>query len=153
MKLELHGSSHEPTVALEATDLRITGGTIWNHLEHGLIAVFGEGFWRRHGHRYSSISVSGDCCLFFGITRQPVFVTEPVGRFTIVGDSFQANGVEFARYSPRGDIWQAMMRPLSWSATRIISAAVASGFLDQPGISLLNPWDPKRRAPGRLSGG
>jgi hypothetical protein len=152
MKLELHGGLNEPSVALEATDLRITGGTIWNHLEHGLIAAFGDGYWRRRGRRYDSISISGDCCLFFGITRQPVFVTKPVRCFTIVADSFHANGIEFARYSPRGDIWQAVVRPLSWSATRIISAAVASGFLGEPGISLLNPWDPKPRAPGRLLG-
>ena len=40
------------------------------------------------------------------------------------------------------DIWRGVRRPITWSVTRIIVAAVATGLLEEPGISLLNPWDP-----------
>jgi len=142
MRLRLHEASEEPSHSLEVMDLRISGGALFDPLDHGLIAIFSRGHWKYQGHLYTSISIAGECCLFFGITRAPTFVSEPIGLFSLFGESLRANGVEFARYAAEQDIWRGVRRPITWSVTRIIGAPVASGLLDEPGISLLNPWDP-----------
>jgi hypothetical protein len=142
MQVRLHEQREEPSHTLDVTDLRISGGALFDPLDHGLIAVFSRGHWKHQGHLYSSISIAGECCLFFGITRAPTFVSEAIGLFSLVGGSLRANGVEFARYSAEQDIWRGVRRPITWSVTRIVVAAVASGLLGEPEISLLNPWDP-----------
>jgi hypothetical protein len=142
MQLRLHENGAEPSHSFEVTDLRISGGAIFDPLDHGLIAVFSRGHWRHRGHLYRSISIAGECCLFFGITREPTFVSEAIGLFSLIGGSFRANGVEFAQYAAEQDTWRGVLRPMGWSVTRVIGAAAAVGLLVEPGISLLNPWDP-----------
>lgn len=127
-------------VALEATDIRITGGVLWSQMEHGLIACYAGGAWKHHGKYYPSISLSGACCLAFGITRDSL-ISEPMSLFSVTGTTFRANGVAVAEYDEKLDLWQGLIRPISWQSMRVVSAAAASALADTTRSVILNPWD------------
>jgi len=131
---------------LEATDFRITGGVLWNQVEHGLIACYSGGSWKHHGRYYSSLTIGGACCLAFGIARDAL-ISEPISLFSLTGTSFRANGVGIAEYDEKLDLWRGLIRPIEWQAMRVVSAAAASALADASTPTLLNPWDYLARAP------
>src|SRR5215469_8764673 len=67
--LTFHGGSGVPALRLRVTDFRVTGGVLWDHLEYGMIASYCDGCWKHRRRHYSTVSVSGPCCLVFGATR------------------------------------------------------------------------------------
>lgn len=138
--LTFHDASGTPGAVLEATDVRFTGGVLWNHVEHGLIACFACGSWKHRGRYYPSISIAGACCLAFGIARDSL-LSEPISLFSITGTVFRANGVPVAEYDEKLDLWQGLIRPITWQAMRVVSAAVASALADTADPVILNPWD------------
>lgn len=138
IQLTFHDASDSPVAVLEATEFRITGGVLWNHAEHGLIACFDGGSWKRRGRYYPSISVAGACRLAFGIARDPL-ISEPISLFSVTGTTFRANGVPIAEYDEKQDLWHGLIRPLTWQAMRIVSAAAAPPPSSPAGT--LNPWD------------
>lgn len=140
IQLTFHDPSGTPAATLEATDFRITGGVLWNQVEHGLIACFACGSWKHHGRYYPSVSIAGGCCLAFGITRDSL-ISEPISHFSITGTTFRANGVAIAEYDEKQDLWQGLIRPLSWRAMRVVCAAAASALVDATKPAVLNPWD------------
>ena len=140
IQLTFHDASGAPGPVLEATDFRITGGVVWSHVEHGLIACFTGGFWKHHGEYYPSFSMAGACCLAFGIARDSM-ISEPISLFSVTGTTFRANGVAVAEYDERQDLWQGLIRPISWQAMRLVSAAAASALADADRTATLNPWD------------
>lgn len=140
IQLTFHDPSDAPAVALEATDIRITGGVLWNHVEHGLIACFACGSWKHRGQYYPSVSVAGICCLAFGIARD-AHVSEPVSLFSVTGTTLRANGVAIAEYDEKLDLWHGVIRPITWQAMRIVSVAAASALADASQPAILNPWD------------
>lgn len=140
IQLSFHDPSGAQAVVLEVTDIRITGGVLWNQLEHGLIACFASGAWKHRGTYYPSISISGACCLAFGISRESL-ISEPISLFSMTGSTFRANGVAVAEYDEKLDMWQGLIRPITWQAMRVISAATASALVDATKASILNPWD------------
>lgn len=133
-------ASNSPAAAFEASDIRITGGVLWNHVEHGLIACFASGAWKHRGKYYPSISIAGGCCLVFGIARDAL-VSEPIALFSVTGNVFRANGVAIAEYDEKQDLWQGLIRPITWQAMRVVSAAAASALSDADHPVILNPWD------------
>jgi hypothetical protein len=140
IQLTFHDASEASAAALEATDLRITGGVLWNQVEHGLIACFACGSWKHRGKYYPSISVAGGGCLAFGISRDPL-ISEPISLFAITGTILRANGVAIAEYDEKQDLWQGLIRPIQWQSMRIVSAAAASALAEATPATLLNPWD------------
>jgi hypothetical protein len=140
IQLTFHDPSDTPAVVLEATDIRFTGGVLWNQAEHGLIACFACGSWKHRGKYYPSISISGACCLAFGIARDSL-VSEPMSLFSVTGTVFRANGVAIAEYDERQDLWHGLIRPITWQAMRVVSAALASALADSERPVMLNPWD------------
>lgn len=140
MILTFHDPSENPAAMLEASDIRITGGVLWNQAEHGLIACFASGAWRHRGNYYPSVSIAGGCCLVFGITRDAL-VSEPISLFSVTGNVFRANGVAIAEYDEKQDLWQGLIRPITWQSMRIVSAAAASALTDLNRPVILNPWD------------
>jgi len=140
IQVTFHDASDEPVVVLEATDIRITGGVLWSHVDHGLIACFAGGAWKHCGKYYPSISLSGACCLAFGITRDSL-ISEPMSLFSVTGTTFRANGVAVAEYDEKQDLWQGLIRPISWQSMRVVSAAAASALADTTRSVILNPWD------------
>ncbi len=141
IQLTFHDPSGTPVAALEATDFRITGGVLWNHVEHGLIACFACGAWKHRGRYCPSVSISGACCLAFGIARDSL-ISEPISLFSITGTTFRANGVPIAEYDEKQDLWQGLIRPITWHAMRIVSAGAASALVDASSKAvMLNPWD------------
>ena len=127
-------------VVLEATEVRITGGVLWSHVEHGLIACFASEAWKHRGKYYPSISIAGACCLVFGIARDAV-VSEPMSLFSVTGTTFRANGVAVAEYDEKQDLWQGLIRRITWQSMRVISAAASSALADATHPVILNPWD------------
>ncbi|HEX5462704.1 MAG TPA: hypothetical protein VFX20_22265 [Steroidobacteraceae bacterium] len=140
IQLTFHDASDAPAAALEATDIRITGGVLWSQMEHGLIACFACGSWKHHGKYYPSISIAGACCLAFGIARDSL-ISEPMSLFSVTGTTFRANGVAVAEYDEKQDIWQGLIRPITWQSMRVVSAAAASALADATRSVILNPWD------------
>lgn len=138
--LTFHDSSERPAAELQASDIRITGGVLWNQVDHGLIACFAGGFWKHRGKYYPSISIAGGCRLVFGITRDAL-VSEPISLFAVTGNVFRANGVAIAEYDEKQDLWQGLIRPLTWQCMRVVSAAAASALTDLSRPVTLNPWD------------
>lgn len=151
IQLTFHDASDGPVAVLEATDIRITGGVLWSQMEHGLIACFTGGTWKHRGNYYPSISLSGACCLAFGITRDSL-ISEPMSFFSVTGTTFRANGVAVAEYDEKLDLWQGLIRPLTWQSMRVVSAAAASALADTTRSVILNPWDyPDDTSPSAFS--
>jgi hypothetical protein len=140
IQLTFHDSSDAPAATLEATDFRVTGGVLWNQVEHGLIACFACGSWKHRGKYYPGISIAGACCLAFGIARDPL-ISEPISLFSVTGTLFRANGVPIAEYDERQDLWRGLIRPLTWQSMRIVSAGAASALAGASPSFILNPWD------------
>jgi hypothetical protein len=140
IRLTFHDSSEAPAAELEASDIRITGGVLWNHVERGLIARFACGAWKRRGRYYPSLSLGGGCCLAFGIARDAL-VSEPISLFSVTGNRFRANGVAIAEYDEKQDLWHGLIRPITWQSMRVVSAAAASALADFTRPVILNPWD------------
>jgi len=140
IQLTFHDAAGAPGPALESSDFRITGGVLWSQVEHGLIACFAGGAWKHRGEYYPGISMAGACCLAFGIARDAL-VSEPISLFSVTGTTLRANGVAIAEYDERQDLWQGLIRPISWQAMRLVSAAAASALADSSRAVTLNPWD------------
>ena len=140
LHLTFHDSSGASAAALDGTDVRFTGGVLWNQVEHGLIACFASGSWKHRGQYFPSISIAGACCLAFGIARDAL-ISEPISLFSITGTTFRANGVAIAEYDEKLDLWQGLIRPITWQAMRVVSAAAASALADAAHPGILNPWD------------
>ena len=138
--LTFHDSSGASAAALDGTDVRFTGGVLWNQVEHGLIACFASGAWKHRGQYYPSISIAGACCLAFGIARDAL-ISEPISLFSVTGTIFRANGVAIAEYDEKLDLWQGLIRPITWQAMRVVSAAAVSALADAAHPVMLNPWD------------
>jgi hypothetical protein len=151
IQLTFHDASDNPAAVLEAADFRITGGVLWNQVEHGLIACFACGAWKHRGKYYPSISMAGACCLAFGIARDSL-ISEPMSLFAVTGTTFRANGVAVAEYDEKQDIWHGLIRPITWQTMRIVSAAAVSALADSARPVILNPWDyPADGGPSEIS--
>lgn len=149
--LTFHDSSGASAAALEGTDVRFTGGVLWNQMEHGLIACFASGAWKHRGQYYPGISIAGACCLAFGIARDAL-ISEPISLFSVTGIIFRANGVAIAEYDEKLDLWQGLIRPITWQGMRVVSAAAASALADAAHPVMLNPWDyPAEARPSAIS--
>jgi hypothetical protein len=138
--LAFHDASDTPMAALEASDFRITGGVLWDQIEHGLIACFACGSWKHRGKYYPSVSFTGASCLAFGIVRDPL-ISEPISLFSVTGTILRANGVPIAEYDEKLDLWSGLIRPITWQSMRVVSATVASALAETTPSTLLNPWD------------
>jgi hypothetical protein len=140
----------ENTATLEVTDLRVSGGVLWNHLDLGLIASYCDGRWRHRGRYYSRLSVAGGCCLLFGIAREPTLLSEPLELFSFNGSIFHAAGIAVARYNEQQDMWHGLVRPIWWTSMRIVSAGAVSALVDPTKVEILNPWEPSEEPPSKL---
>lgn len=139
IRLTFHDPLEASAAVLEASDIRITGGVLWNHAEHGLIACYSSGAWKHHGRSFPSFSIAGGCVLVFGITRDAL-VSEPISLFSVTGNIFRANGVAIAEYDEKQDLWQGLIRRITWQSMRVVSAAAASALTDTD-RPVINPWD------------
>jgi hypothetical protein len=139
LQLTFHDTSGAPAGVLEVSDIRITGGVLWNQ-EHGLIACFARESWRYRGTYYPSVSIAGGGSLAFGIARESL-ISEPIALFALTGTTFRANGVAIAVYEETQDSWRGLIRPITWQTMRIVSPALASALADSIPATLLNPWD------------
>ncbi len=151
IRLTFHDASGTAAAVLEASDIRVTGGVLWNQVEHGLIACYACGSWKHRGTYYPGISIAGACCLAFGISRDSL-ISEPISLFSMTGRTFRANGVAVAEYDEKQDLWKGLIRPITWQAMRIISVAAASALTDLTRPAILNPWDyPDEVSPSVIS--
>ena len=137
-----------PTTRLELADLRVSGATLWNPLDRGLLATYSLGCWKHRGKRYPRLAVTGGGCLLFGITRNPTIVSDPIDHYYFIGPTLSANGVAIAKYIEQQDMWQGMVRPMWWNAMRLLSAETVSAAVDESQVVLLNPWEPQPMSSG-----
>jgi hypothetical protein len=131
-----------PAASLEMTDFRVSGGTLGNPLGHGLIATYSDGAWNHHGQCYPILAVTGGGCLLFGVTRDPTTVSDPIDHYYFIGPTLSANGVAIAKYIAQQDMWHGVIRPMWWTAMRILSVPTVSAVVDESQAVLLNPWEP-----------
>ena len=137
-----HDDAREAAAHLQLTRLKVTGGVLWNHLRLGLIASYVGGRWKHRGTEYPSLSVIGGACLVFGIARDPTLLSESIQVFSFTGPTLRANGVPIAEYVEEGDLWQGLIRPMSWQSMRIESTATISAVVDESKVRRFNPWHP-----------
>ena len=137
-----YNEKREAAAELELARLKVTGGVLWNHLRLGLIASYASGGWKHRGIAYPSLSIVGEACLIFGISRDPTLLSDPIRVFSFTGRTLRANGVPIAEYVEEGDIWQGLIRPMRWQSMRIESAATVSAIVDESKVRRFSPWDP-----------
>jgi hypothetical protein len=143
LKLTFHRTAAAvPAASLELTDFRVSGGTLGNPLEHGLIATYSDGSWQHRGQRYPILAVTGGGCLLFGVTREPTTVSDPIDHYYFIGPTLSANGVAIAKYIAQQDMWHGIVRPMWWTAMRILSVPTVSAVVEESQVLLLNPWEP-----------
>jgi len=131
-----------PAASLEMADFRVSGGTLGNPLDHGLIATYSEGAWNHRGRSYPILAVTGGGCLVFGVTREPTTVSDPIDHYYFIGPTLSANGVAIAKYIEQQDMWHGIVRPMWWMAMRILSVPTVSAMVEDSQVLLLNPWEP-----------
>lgn len=131
-----------PAASLELTDFRVSGGTLGNPLAHGLIATYSNGSWKHQGQSYPIVAVTGGGCLLFGVTRDPTTVSDPIDHYYFIGPTLSANGVAIAKYIEQQDMWHGIVRPMWWTAMRILSVPTVSAVVEESQVLLLNPWEP-----------
>lgn len=142
------GADTRPVTSMTVSDLRVTGGAIWNPTQYGLLASYCDGAWKHRRQRYSRLAVTGGGCLLFGITREPTIVSDSIDHFYFIGPTLSANGVAIAKYIEKQDTWHGLVRPMWWTAMRIVSSQGVSALVDQSQVVLLNPWEPCRSCDG-----
>jgi hypothetical protein len=147
IRLSFYDQEWSPAAQCEITDLRITGGTISHHEPPGVIAHYSGGAWNYLGKLYPILTAEGLCRLHFGITRDPLPVSEQISVFTLTGATLRANGVPFAQYVEDKEMWQGLMRPLWWQSLRIVTDLSAPLAGDESSVPLFNPWDPRVEGP------
>jgi hypothetical protein len=136
------GAAAQPATSMTISDLRVAGGAIWNPTQYGLLASYCDGAWEHRRQRYSRLAVTGGGCLLFGITREPTIVSDPIEHFYFIGPALSANGVGIAKYIEKQDTWHGLVRPMWWTAMRIVSKAGITALVDHAQVVLLNPWEP-----------
>ncbi len=141
MHLRFSAATGETEADVEIEELRVIGGAIWDHLEQGVLASHVDGCWKHRGEFYPLLWITGPCQVHFGITRDPLPMSEPISVFSIIGTTLRANGVAFAQYSEEHDMWQGLIRPIWWQSMRVITASPASDFVPDSDAALFNPWD------------
>jgi hypothetical protein len=105
------GDSVSPATTITLSDIRVTGGAIWNPTQYGLIATYAEASWKRRGQHYARLEVSGGSCLLFGITRDPTIVSDAIECFQFIGPTLMANEIGIARYIEQQDTWHGLVDP------------------------------------------
>jgi hypothetical protein len=142
IRLTFHGKDGALARVLELSDFRVMGGALWNPLEQGLLATYAHDGWQHRGEHYRQVSVEGRGCLLFGITRDPTLLSDPVGLLLFSGRVLRAHGIAIAEYIEQQEMWHGVLRPMWWSAMRVVSAEAVSALVDTSRVVRLNPWEP-----------
>jgi hypothetical protein len=121
LQLTFIDGSVETAVVASSHCFRITGGTI-HGLHGGPLAIFDQETWSHGPVRFSGIRFAGDSRLVWGIARDPNPGTEALTTLALDGRILLANSQPFARYEPKRDMWDSLLRPRSWHAVRIVSS-------------------------------
>jgi hypothetical protein len=111
----------ETAVVASSPYFRITGGTLHHRDESGALAIFDHGGWKSGPVHFSGFRIVGVCQIVSGITRDLRTVCEPLASLAVDGRILLANSVPFARYDPRRDMWDSLIRFSSWAGLRIVS--------------------------------
>lgn len=151
IELTFYNWDRKPSTKLRLTDLRVSGGVLWNGLEYGLLAHYSEGQWIHRGQAYPVISVGNGGCLVFGITRAPTLLSEPVGWYSFTGSTFRANGIGVADFIEEQDMWRGLLRPIWWTTMRVVAPEAISAVVDMSHVKILNPWDAPNKGATRSS--
>ena len=146
IRLTFHGKDGAPERVLELSDFRVMGGALWNPPEQGLFATYSDDGWLHRGQHYRQVSVEGGGCLLFGITRDPTLLSDPVGLLLFSGRRLRAHGIAIAEYVEQQEMWHGTLRPMWWSAMRVVSAEAVSALADASRVVRLNPWEPMAAA-------
>jgi hypothetical protein len=126
---------------MELADFQISGGVICSHQDQGVIARYCGGAWLRGNDTFPILTIEGHCRMHFGITRNPMPISDAVGRFSLVRTMLGANGIPFAQYVEEIDMWRSLMRPLWWHSAHFVwdETVLIPGEVDTE--SLVNPWE------------
>lgn len=110
----------ETAVVASSHCFRITGGTI--HGQHGgPLAIFDSDGWNHGPMRFAGLRFAGESRLVWGIARDPHPAADSLATLALDGRILLANSLPFARYDPKRDMWDSLVRPRSWHAVRIVS--------------------------------
>ncbi len=82
--------------------------------------MFDDGSWKTGPVRFSGSASRVPASCSTGITRDLQPVCEPLETLALDGCILLANALPFARYDPKRDMWDGLMRQSSWHAFRIV---------------------------------
>jgi hypothetical protein len=126
VRLALSSKQDEAAVILTGPYFRITGGVIWDRLEHGLIATHVAGAWKRRTRLFTDLLFEGECQLMFGITRDLCALSGPLSCVSITGSVLSADGTPFSEYRETRGMWSGIGLNNWWTSLRIISTDLIS---------------------------
>jgi hypothetical protein len=128
----------ETAVVASSPYFRLTGATLHQRDESGALAIFDHGSWKSGPVHFSGFRIVGVCQIVSGITRDLRPVCEPLASLAVDGRILLANAMPFARYDPRRDMWDSLIRFSSWAGLRIISPDYMGGVItaDSPPVTL-----------------
>ena len=124
LRLAFFSRDDRSAVSIDGPYFRITGGVIWDRLEHGLIAHYVAGKWKHRTRLYTDLLFEGACQLMFGITRDLCALSGPLNRVSIEGPLLHADGTPFAQYHEENDMWAGLGHDSWWISLQIISVAL-----------------------------
>jgi hypothetical protein len=115
----------------EVPYLRLTAGLLWEDARNGPLARFDAGTWIYQDWPYERIEILGAARLFFGITREPAWISEILTGLSLEGAALCVDTQPLAKYDPAHEVWRASLPPTrGWHSFRIVSADVISALAD-----------------------
>jgi hypothetical protein len=73
---------------------------------------------------WAGMRFEGKCRVVFGLPRDPAGVSDLLQSLSIHDCTLSANGIPFAVYEPRRDLWRGAIADAWWHAFRIESAGL-----------------------------
>ncbi len=132
--LKFHGLAGSAP-AFEVPYVRLTAGLLWEDPRRGPLARFDAGLWTYQEWQYDRVEILGAARLFFGITREPLWVSEILTGLSLEGPALCVDAHPLAHYDEAHEAWRASLPPArAWHSFRIVSADVISALADGAGV-------------------
>jgi hypothetical protein len=124
------------SVVASAPYFRITGGSVWigpDSTGEMPLARYFAGRWLHGDVLWSGVQFEGKCRLVFGLPRDPAGVSGRIDQLSLEGHTLSANGIPFAVYDHRREMWRGAGANRWWHAFRVESAELR-GVEDEPPV-------------------
>jgi hypothetical protein len=117
--------------AFEVPYIRLSAGLLWEDPRRGPLARFDASTWIYQDRPYERVEILGAARLFFGITREPSWISEVLTGLSLEGGKLCVDTQPLAQYDATHEVWRATLPPArAWHSFRIVSSEVISALAD-----------------------